>query len=467
MLIRDAELAPGLRADLRLAQGRIAECAPHLLPGPDEPVVEARGAALLPGLHDHHLHLRALAAALASVRCGPPEVRDASGLAAALRTASAALAPGEWLRGTAYHESVAGDLDGAALDALLPDRPLRLQHRSGRLWIFNRAALEALAPDAEAPLERRDGRWTGRLYDADDWLRTRLRPRPVGLQAASRWLAARGVTGVTDTTHHNGPEALAGFAEARARGELLQTLRVMGDARLDPVDGLAGVQRGEHKFHLHEHALPDWDGLLAAIRASHAAGRGTAFHCVTRTELVYALSALREAGVHAGDRIEHAAVAPPELADELARLRLTVVTQPNFVGERGDEYRREVAAQDQPWLYRLRGLMAAGVPLALSTDAPFGAAEPWAAMRAAVTRRTPEGAVLGPDEALAPAAALAGFLAPLEAPGAPPRTLAAGVLADLCLLDRGWDAALADLGAVQVRRTWCQGRLVYDAALSG
>ncbi|MFP5304687.1 MAG: amidohydrolase family protein, partial [Gammaproteobacteria bacterium] len=290
MLIRRAEIAPGQLADVRVDRGRVVEIGAALPVRADEEAIDAAGAALLPGLHDHHIHLRALAASLASARCGPPEVRDAAALAAALRAADAQLGTGEWLRGIGYHESVAGELDRDALDALLPDRPLRIQHRSGRLWIFNSAGLDRLAPDAAAPLERRGGRWTGRLYDADDWLGARLHGTPPALHAASRWLASRGVTGVTDTTHHNGPDALRGVADACARGELLQQVRVMGDARLDAAGDLPGVQRGEHKFHLHEHALPELDGLIAAIRASHAAGRAVAFHCVTRTELVFALA---------------------------------------------------------------------------------------------------------------------------------------------------------------------------------
>ena len=47
----------------------------------------AAGGALLPGLHDHHLHLFALAAADASLRCGPPEVRNLRALADALDAA--------------------------------------------------------------------------------------------------------------------------------------------------------------------------------------------------------------------------------------------------------------------------------------------------------------------------------------------------------------------------------------------
>ncbi len=462
MLIRRADIAEGELVDVRLRDERIIELGTALVAAPDEEVIDAAGAALLPGLHDHHIHLRALAASLASVRCGPPQVADATALATALRVADARLEPGTWLRGIGYHESVAGDIDRDWLDAAVADRPLRVQHRSGRLWILNSAALALIAPDEQAPLERKAGRWTGRLYDADDWLRPRIRAQPPSLHDASRLLARHGVTGVTDTTHHNDAATLQGFADAQARGELLQNLRAMGGAALDTCAEIwPRVQRGEHKFHLHEHELPELTELVAAIRRSHAHDRCVAFHCVTRTELVFALAALREAGVLRGDRIEHAAIAPPELVEEIAVLGLIVVTQPNFIAERGDAYLRDVDAGDQPWLYRLRGFVDAGVALASSTDAPFGEPDPWASMQAAVTRRTPSGAVLGADEALTADAALRMFLSPLETPSAAARHIACGAPADLCLLDRGYSAALNDLSAVNVRMTVIAGRTAY------
>ena len=76
MLITRAEVAGRGPLDIRLAQGRIAEIAPTLARRSDEPWLDAAGGALLPGLHDHLLHLFALARATASLFCGPPEVRN-------------------------------------------------------------------------------------------------------------------------------------------------------------------------------------------------------------------------------------------------------------------------------------------------------------------------------------------------------------------------------------------------------
>jgi predicted amidohydrolase YtcJ len=463
VLIARAEIDGGAPVDVRIAASRIAEIAPRLARSPGEAVLDAAGGALLPGLHDHHIHLRALAAVERSLRCGPPDVTNAGALAAALATAAGS---DGWIRGIGYHESVAGELDRERLDALVPDRPLRIQHRSGALWIVNSAAALRLGLDAEAdaPGVERDvsGRATGRLYRLDAWLRERIDGAAApSLRAASRRLAALGVTGLTDATHTNAAAEVAAFAAAADRGELLQRLVVMGGPELPTCDCPA-VERGARKLMLDERDLPDFDVVRSAIENAHRAGRGLAVHCVTRAELVLAAAAFAEAGSRAGDRIEHAAIAPPDATALLAKLALTVVTQPNFVYERGDAYRVDVDPAERPWLYRGRGLLAASVPLGGGTDAPFGDPDPWAAMRAAVDRRTRAGAVLGPDETLTPERALALFTSPAAAPGDPPRTIAAGSPADLCLLDRPWSAARSALSSELVAATIGGGRILWQ-----
>lgn len=469
VLIRNAEIGGvtgvGRRVDLRIVEGRIVALDSSLPPKGDERVIEANGGALLPGLHDQHLHLRALAAAQASVVCGPPTVTTAEALQSALQRASMPLAPGEWLRGIGYHERVAGEIDRDWLDRHGPERPLRIQHRGGRCWIFNSAALRALGIDPDKsgddPLERIGRRATGRLFDADAWLRQRLPLRPPSLHAVSAKLARFGVTSLTDATPRNDAAEFSAFAAAQASGELLQDAILMGEESLDGQAIDVGINPsrlavGATKFHLHDADLGEFDAVVGRLRRSHRAGRAAAFHCVTRGELAFALAAIEEAGPLDGDRIEHASVTPPELLEMIARLRLRVTAQPNFVGERGDAYLDEVDADDRPWLYRLRSFIERGVPLSGSTDAPFGDSDPWAAMRSAVARRTPDGRSLGADEALTPEQALALFCAN------PDSALRASTRADLCLLDRPWSAARERLLAADVRLTFKGERCLWD-----
>ncbi len=396
---------------------------------------DAAGGLLLPGLHDHHLHFFAYAAARASTRCGPPAVRDETALIEALNKAVGT----GWLRGVGYHEHVAGDIDRAWLDRYGPARPVRLQHRSGRLWILNSRAMLALGLHAPAD---------GRLYDQDELLRnTSL--ACVELADASRALAAFGITSFTDLTPRNDADTCLRFRQLQATGDVLQRVTLAG--RL--ADGIE-----LRKFHLHDDHLPTFDAFCDDIAAAHARSVPIAVHAVTELSLVFTLSALERVGSHPRDRIEHASVVPPALLPAIAERGVTVVTQPNFVRERGDAYREDIPRGEHGWLYRGQSFLQHGIPLAAGTDAPFGEADPWAAMQAAVDRRTATGDKLGAEEALPPERAINLFLGAADAP-AHPRRLAVGQPADLCLLSAPWSRVRNAFRVVRTKAVWVRGDL--------
>jgi predicted amidohydrolase YtcJ len=455
----DGPLAGIPLTDIRVTGGHVADCAPGLrsLPGEDE--IDAAGGGVLPGLHDHHVHLRALAAARASVQVGPRHVRTGAGLRSRLREADAAAVPGAWLRCVGYHESVAGDLDRWALDRMLPHRPVRVQHRTGALWMLNSAAVnQAGLATCQLPGVERDsgGRPTGRLWRLDGWLAAHVPSQPPDLAAVSADAAVLGVTGFTDATPDASERDIAFFAAAVAAGAVAQRLHCMAPPDVRAPDG-SGVAIGPVKILLDDATLPALHELASQMRAAHAAGRAVAVHCVTRIQLVVTLAALDAAGRLPGDRIEHGAVIPAECLPDLHGV--TVVTQPHFVAERGEQYRAEVPAEDRPDLWRLRSLLDAGVPAAAGTDAPFGGADPWHVMRAA-TRRAALGFGLGPGEAIGAAAAMGLFLGHPAAP-ATPRVIAPGHPGDLVVLRVPPAEAARSLASDLVAATLVAGEPVY------
>jgi predicted amidohydrolase YtcJ len=463
LLLRNAEVAGRPGIDVRVRGERIAELAPGLYRRGEEEL-DCRGGAVLPGLVDAHLHLLALAAADASVACGPPAVTDAASLAAAL-----AAAPGDaegWVRGIGYVEVVAGDLDGPALDRLHAARPVRIQHRSGALWMLNGLAVDRLRlAHADAPGIERDGagRPTGRLWRADDELRRRLPPAAVpDLSDVGRRLTRYGVTAVTEATPDLDPGATAAISAAMEGGALPQRVHFLGLPLGTAAPAVPRATVGPVKIVLADSGLPHLDDLAGRIADVHTAGRGVAVHCVTREALVLVLAALDIAGAHHDDRIEHAALVPEELLPDLARRKLAVVTQPGFLAVRGDDYLRGVPEPEHADLYRARSLLDAGVRLALSSDAPYGPLDPWAVIAAAVHRRTPAGAVVGGAERLTPEQALDAYLGLPSFPGRP-RLVRVGTPADLVLLDRPLAAALAEPRAGCVRSVVIAGRVVHLA----
>ncbi|OMC16649.1 amidohydrolase [Mycolicibacter heraklionensis] len=441
MLIQQAVLLDGTRVDIRLGD-TIEDIAPALTAYRGEDVLDAREAIVIPGLHDHHVHLRSAAAALDSVCLGPPQVRTLDELAAALKAARPD-ADG-WVRGYGYHESVAGELNAALLDRLSPPLPVRVAHRSGALWALNSAGL-ARTGMSDQP--------DGRLLRAHGDPAPALPHREPSLSRLSRQLAARGVTGITDATPGHGDADIAAFSAARVAGDLLQRLHCMAPAG---AAAALGVTLGPAKIILDDATL-DLDALAQALCDNHARDHGVAVHCVTDAQLTVAIAAWQAAGVHHDDRIEHAAVVPEDRLVDLAALGITVVTQPNFVAERGDDYLRAVEPERHYELWRVASLQRKAIPVALSTDTPFGDGDPWAAMRAAVHRATPTGAVLGAGERISHRVALDAFTGRADRP-ATSRRIAVGEPGDLCLLDG--DPGSLDAGLVAV--TIVAGAVVHD-----
>lgn len=431
MLIRRATLLDGTTTDIRLGD-QIDEMGDGLVAESGEGVLYAGGGTVLPGLHDHHVHVRSAASALDSFFVGPPGVSTKAELTQLLSNATPG--PDGWIRAIGYHESVAGDLDRDALDAIVRSVPVRIQHRSGVLWILNSEALGRIGL-SEHP--------DGRLRSADHGWSDLLQRRESDLAELSRRITATGVTGVTDATPDLDADDLASLVVAHRHGEFRPRPSFLAPG----------------KIILHDDRL-DLDALTDWIAGHHGAGRPVAVHCVTAAQLVVTIAALRAAGSHPHDRIEHAAVVPPDNVADLAELGVTVVTQPNLVAERGDHYLADVPAAEHPQLWRVASLLEATVPVALSTDMPFGHGDPWTAMRAAVYRTTPSGAVLNANECVSAREALTMFLGRPDRPGRP-RTVAVGEPADLCVLSEPPATALAELDAGMVAATIIGGELVY------
>ena len=274
-------------------------------------------------------------------------------------------------------------------------------------------------------------------------------------------LARRGVVGVTDATPYGSVGELAPLTAATTDGTISQHVVATGGPALTATAFPEGLQRGPVKLLLADHRLPSLDQVVGWITAAHEVGRPVAIHCVTAAALVLALAAWETAGSVAGDRVEHGAVVPPALRDLLASTPLTVVTQPNFVAERGDEYLADVDVDERPHLYPCAGLLRAGIRVGGSTDAPFGDPDPWRAMAAAVERRARSGTPVGLDEAVSPRRAVELFTTHHTDPGGPARRVAVGEPADLCLLATGMREALDDLSAVEVRATVIEGTVVH------
>ena len=393
-----------------------------LLAGADTGVIDCGGRAIVPGIVDAHCHLFAAAAALNGVDCRPAAAPDVAAVVSVLQEAAA---HGDgWVRGYGYDDSTLGlgrHLSRHDLDIVATERPLRVEHRSGHSCVLNSTGLAAVGivrstPDPPGSVIVRDDRGepTGLLLEMNGWLRERI-GRHTGVDAAAlRRFAQRlleyGITAVTDAGPENGIQRWRAFAEIVETGALPQRvtmmvgythLKEMRDAGLGYGDtacggrltvGHAKIMLTASSGRLHPHP----EELSEIVAMAHGMGYPVAIHAVEQDAVVTAALTLIDHPPPVGqDRIEHCAECPPDVAELVAQSGALVVPNTGFLHYDGARYLRTVSKDLLPHLYPAGAMDALGIPVALGSDAPVVEPNPWAAMAAAVSRRTAQGSHLG------------------------------------------------------------------------
>jgi predicted amidohydrolase YtcJ len=171
-------------------------------------VVDCQGGALLPGLHDCHVHLTD-----AGLLAGRYDIRDCVDIDAVLRRVAelareAAADPAAPLYAGNYDESLIAEARPPRrdeLDSAEPARPVLLTRVDGHSCVVNSAAFALLGVAGLAGVERdAAGEPTGRLigpanYAAQGVVR---RLSPAARRAASRRAAEAALSGGMTTVHH-------------------------------------------------------------------------------------------------------------------------------------------------------------------------------------------------------------------------------------------------------------------------
>ncbi len=220
--------------------------------------------------------------------------------------------------------------------------------------------------------------------------------------------------------------------------------------------------------------------LAERVRRARRAGWGVATHAIGDAAIAAVLDACEAAAGEAaagdgeagttGNRIEHAMLLTGPLVERLARLAArgdldAVVVQPEFTAWAGATYRSRLGERMADLLPYAR-LLAAGIPMAFSSDRPVVAGAPLDGIRAALRHASSMGegasAPRG-DPSISVAEALhAWTAAAARAAGAPDvGVLAAGRPADLVILS-------GDPTAIPAR-AWASGEdgIVVTATLVG
>jgi predicted amidohydrolase YtcJ len=487
-------------------------------------LLDVGGAAVIPGLHDFHIHLVGLARRRAVVPLD--DATDVHEIAARLSERSARLAPDAWLIGRGWTEAQLKG-DRGPLAAAVGERAAYLSSHDGHSAWVSPAALRAGGVGAGTPdpkggrIERdEDGQPTGVLRETALELVDRVVPRLRGAELRAHLadsvaeLHAFGITAVTeagDYTDENGVGSDAALGDSfSALTE--QSDVVDGRIRLTigiPADALAAAEErglrtgspigrtmrfgwakeyadgalGSGTAALFEPATCA-DGDVGILRvsdeeldrlfvASRRSGIALAVHAIGDRAAATVLDAAERApGRRAGcpaDRMEHVQLMRAGDLRRLAELGITASIQPIHAAADRDlveDCWHDRASAAYPW----RSLVDAGALLAAGSDAPVESVDPWLGIFAAVHRRLPtdrrgdwrSGEALSVTEALA--AYTSGPAAALGEEGE--GHLRPGARADLAVLDASVETlfgAEEPLAAIRSVLTVVGGRVVHEA----
>lgn len=505
------EEAVGIAGGRVVAVGRREDVRAAARPGAR--VFDAGSAAVVPGLHDFHIHLVGLARSRVAVDLDA--ARDGGQALDLLARRAAETAPGSWTSGRGWSEAQLGSIEPGRIEDAVHGHPVFVTSHDGHSAWASAAArrlagISGSTPDPAGGRLERDasGDPTGFLRETALDLVATVVPRLQGdalrdpMATTLGGLAQLGITGATeagDYTDRNGIGADSALGDSYSS---LIDLAELVDRRLRltlgiPVDAIgAAADRGYRTgMSLKDRATMrfGWakeyaDGALgsgtaALFTPSSCRGGDTGILRVTAESLDEIFTAGRRAGiglaVHAiGDRAASAVLDAVERAPQ--RLAATPNDRMEHVqllraSDRARLVAGGVTASIQPihaaadrdlvescWqgrqadAYAWNSLAQAGVLLAAGSDAPVESVNPWLGMFAAVHRRLP-GDTRGdwrPGQALTLAAALHAYtLAPALALGkADEGHLRIGARADLAVLSIDLDELLrADESLATVR----------------
>ena len=471
---------------------------------PQTTMIDAKGAAVLPGFDDAQVDL--MAGGVALDRIDLIEATAIEDVERRVRDWADANPDRPWVLGRGWHHDLFADglPTRQQLDRLVPDRPAQLLSADGHAAWVNSKALQlakigrGTASPAHGAIvhDARTGEPTGLLYGSAVGLVDRLVPAPTSserdraLRGAIAEAHRYGITSVQDVA--SGPDALGAYAEARRTGDLglrvYAALPVAGDlpdADLDRLEAATAKYPDDPIFKAGALSLSLDDSPAATEATDITSARATTdavhFDADTLNRLVRRLDAR-------GWQILTDAATELSLRMTLTAYDHAVRSNPGRIGERRHRVQNVVAVADEDLRrFSALGALAAMRPIGNpgDTGSSTGLAEPSPAARVVAAHgrlafgsRWPAAALnpLPGIAAMARAGAYTGsgrlsLKAAIDAytsGGAwasfdeqRKGTIAAGMLADIVVLSDDIFATPVDIPAAKVEVTIFDGKVVY------
>lgn len=414
----------------------------------DTKIIDAEGHTVTPGFIDGHSHVSGTSRVVSGVDLAYIEDKDE--WLRLIKEADERLPEGKWLLGGAWDHTVIDDVypTKEMLDAIVPDRPVILNHVDGHYSWVNSKALEMAGVTAKTPvppggeivLDPETGEPSGILLEGAQNLVRDIVPaatddeRHAGLVTMQKYANAYGVTGLHQMGSlddylyvvENGDPTLriwygerGGNARSKLTGADVVAKQASVQARVDATGKEAEVgpllRLGYVKLindgvlSAHTAVLleayqdrPDWAGeyitspedLAAEVAEYTGAGLPVAVHSIGDAAVRATLDAFEAAKgneVPFPNRIEHIEIVHPDDIARFGELGVVASMQPNHGTNAIGYIPERVGLQREARAYVWKAMLDAGVPLVFGADYGTSPLDPLVQLADAVFRVSPFG----------------------------------------------------------------------------
>jgi len=518
---RPAAEAVAILGNRIIAVGSSAEIR-HLA-GSRTRVIDARGALVLPGFNDSHVHFLSGGFQLSSV-----DLRDAPTpreFAERIRRFAAAQPRGRWITGGDWDHERWPSVEGRAplptkelIDGFTADTPVFVNRLDGHMALANSLALKLAGVTRETKdppgglivRDAKSGEPTGILKDAAMSFVYQKIPAPSfeeklsAARAATEHAARLGVTSVQDMSagddvgvyqmllEQGGLKtrvyAVAPLPAWERLGRVGVRRAFGGDMlRIGGLKGFADGSLGSTTALFFEpyNDAPETSGLpgdemfpegamLKRIVGADKAGLQVMIHAIGDKANDIILSMYDQASKENGERdrrfrVEHAQHLHSEEIREFARLKVIASMQPYHAIDDGRWAEKRIGPERIKGTYAFRSLLDAGAVLAFGTDWSVAPLDPMLGIYAAVTRRTLDGKNSSgwvPEQKITVEEAVRAYTygsAYAEFADGVKGTIAPGKLADMVILTSDiFKIDPVEIEKARVTLTIMDGRVVYE-----
>ena len=479
---------------------------------PGTKLVDLKGAFVMPGFNDAHVHLASAGQTKLSV-----DLNGCTSLADLLHRVGVAAnqaLPGQWLLGGGWDHTLWANQTLPTrqdLDRVTAGHPALFDRVDGHIAVANSAALGIAGVTRQTPnpaggqFDRdANGDLTGivRESPAQDLIQKHIPPPSSDLRRRAILLAVKDASahGVTSVQDNSDWEDFLIYQQLEREG--LLTVRISEWLRFDdPVNLLLkhkSAQPADDRM-LHTGMLKGFmDGSLGSRTAAllspyaddpansglpryeqarlnamtkerAAAGFQIGLHAIGDRAVEMALNALANGGPAMRNRIEHSQVVQPQDISRYKSLGIVASMQPSHLLTDMNWAGARLGPQRAHFAYAWKSFLDAGVPLAFGTDYPVEPITPFRGVYAGVTRSNEAGnKSYFPEDKLQIGEVLFAYTqgsAYAEFSDLYKGRLAPGYVADFVVLDRDLTAIpAAEILKTRVLRTVVDGRVVYEGS---